>query len=118
MVYFVTGCFIIMDLLTGIIKAFKKQEYNSSIMREGLYHKAGSVLCIVLGVLADYAQTLVDLGVNIPLAVTICGYIILMEIGSIIENISIINPDIMPDKVKSYFAKLANTEVKNDAESK
>ena len=106
MVYFVTACFILMDLLTGLLKAFSKQEYNSSIMREGLYHKAGSVLCIVLGVLADYAQTMVDLGVNVPLASAICAYIILMEIGSIIENISIINPDIMPDKMKAYFQKL------------
>lgn len=118
MVYFVTACFILMDLLTGLIKAFKKQEYNSSVMREGLYHKGGSVLCVVLGALVDYAQTLVDLGVTIPLASTICVYIILMEIGSVIENISIINPDIMPNKLKSYFYKLAESEKENDAESK
>lgn len=118
MVYFVTAMFILMDLLTGLLKAFKKQEYNSSIMREGLYHKAGSILCIVLGVLADYAQTFVDLGVNIPLATTICVYIILMEIGSVIENISIINPEIMPNKIKSYFYKLAESEKDSNAESK
>lgn len=115
MVYLVTACFILMDLVTGLFKAFMKQEYTSTIMREGLYHKAGSVLCIAFGVLVDYAQTLVDLGIAVPMAGTICAYIIIMEIGSIIENVCAINPEIMPDKLRSYFAKLSggDTNVKN-----
>ncbi len=110
MVYLITGCFILMDLATGLIKAFKNKEYTSTIMREGLYHKAGSILCILFGVLVDKAQTIVDLGVNVPMTLTICGYIILMEIGSIIENVCAINPEIMPKKMKSYFAKLSDGE--------
>lgn len=113
MVYLITGCFILLDLVTGLIKAFKNKEYTSSIMREGLYHKAGSVLCILFGVLVDYAQTIVDLGVSVPITLTICGYIILMEVGSVIENLCAINPEILPDKLKSYFAKLSGGE--NDA---
>ena len=107
MVYLIVGCFIILDMLTGLVKAFKEQDYTSSIMREGLFHKCGSVLCILLGALTDYAQTLIDLGVTIPVSTTICIYICLMEIGSIIENVSIINPEIMPDKLKGFFSKLS-----------
>lgn len=110
MVYLITGCFILLDLVTGLIKAFKNKEYTSSIMREGLYHKAGSVLCILFGVLVDYAQTIVDLGVSVPITITICSYIILMEVGSVIENLCAINPEILPDKLKSYFAKLSGGE--------
>jgi len=110
MVYLITGCFILLDLVTGLFKAFKNKEYTSSIMREGLYHKAGSVLCVLFGVLVDYAQTIVDLGVTVPITLTICGYIILMEIGSIIENVCAINPEIFPDKLRSYFAKLSEGE--------
>lgn len=106
MVYIVTACFVLLDMVTGIIKAFKQKDYNSSIMREGLFHKSGSVLCIVFGVLVDYAQTLVDLGVTVPVALSMCVYIILMEIGSIIENVCTINPEIMPEKLKSFFQKL------------
>ena len=106
MVYYVTGAFVLLDMLTGIIKALMKKEFTSSIMREGLFHKVGSVLCVVFAVLVDYAQTIVDLGVNIPVTETVCAYIILMEIGSVIENICLINPEIMPDKLRSYFAKL------------
>lgn len=110
MVYLITGIFILFDLITGLLKAFMKKEYTSTIMREGLYHKAGSVLCILFGILVDYAQQLVDLGVTVPIALTICGYIILMEIGSIVENVCAINPEIMPAKLMSYFAKLSGGE--------
>ena len=116
MVYLVTGCFILLDLLTGIFKAFMRKEYTSSIMREGLYHKAGSVLCVLFGVLVDYTQKIIDLGITVPIASTICAYIILMEVGSIIENVCLINPEIMPEKLKSYFAKLSGGE-KNANES-
>lgn len=107
MVYLVTGAFILLDFITGLIKAFKEKNYCSSIMREGLFHKSGSVLVIVFGWLVDYAQAFIDLGVTIPVAFSMCAYVILMEIGSIIENVCIINPEIMPDKIKGYFAKLS-----------
>lgn len=106
MIYLIVGLFILLDMATGIIKAFKEKSYNSSVMREGLFHKCGSVLCVAFGVLVDYTQTLVDIGVTVPVAVSICVYIILMEIGSVIENICAINPDILPDKIKGFFAKL------------
>ena len=107
MVYIITACFIALDMITGLIKAFKEKSYCSSIMRQGLFHKSGSVLCIVFGVLVDYAQQYVELGVNIPVAISICTYICLMEVGSIIENVVTINPEIMPEKLKEYFQKLS-----------
>ena len=106
--YLVTGGFILLDMVTGLVCAFKNKKYTSSVMREGLFHKCGSLLCIVFGFLVDYAQQFLDLGISIPVAATICGYICLMEIGSIIENICLINPEIMPDKLKSYFKKLGD----------
>ena len=107
MVYVMTGAFILLDMITGLIKAFKEKSYNSSVMREGLFHKAGSILVIVFGFLVDYAQTFVDIGVTIPVAASLCTYIILMEIGSIVENVCVINPNILPDKIKGYFKKLS-----------
>lgn len=110
MVYFLTACFIIMDMVTGIVKAFREKSFTSSVMREGLFHKCGSVLCVVFGILVDTAQNYIDIGVTIPVAISICAYIILMEAGSIIENICVINPEILPDKLKSYFSKLAGKD--------
>ena len=110
MTYAITGAFIVMDMLTGIVKAFKEKSYTSSVMREGLFHKCGSILCIVFAFLIDYAQTFIDLGVTIPVAGAVCTYIITMEIGSIIENVCVINPEILPEKLKTYFIKLTGDE--------
>ena len=108
MVYLITGGFIALDMITGIIKAFKEKDFTSSVMREGLFHKCGSILCILFGWLVDYAQGFIDIGVSLPVATAICSYICLMEVGSIIENVCLINPNILPDKLKAYFSKLAN----------
>lgn len=111
MIYILTGAFILLDFVTGIIKAFKKKEFTSTVMREGLYHKAGSIVVIVFAGLVDYAQGFMDLGISIPLTTTVCVYVTLMEIGSIIENLCIINPSFIPSKLQTYFQKL-KTEVK------
>lgn len=111
MVYVVTGAFILLDMVTGIVKAFMEKAFTSSVMREGLFHKCGSIIMIVFGCLVDYTQKFIDLGVTIPIATFICGYIILMEIGSILENLGKINPQIVPSKIKSYFKKLNGKEM-------
>lgn len=107
MIYLIVAMFIVLDFATGLVKAFKEKSYTSTIMREGLFHKCGSVFCVAFGCLVDYTQTLVDIGVTVPVALSICVYIILMEIGSIIENLCAINPNILPDKIKGFFAKLS-----------
>lgn len=104
--YVITVCFTLFDLITGLIKAFKENNFESSVMRQGLFHKCGSILCIVFGFGVDKAQGFIDLGVTVPVGSAICGYITLMEIGSIIENIGTINPEIVPKKLKSFFKKL------------
>lgn len=106
MVYAIVGVFIALDFVTGLIKAFKEKCYTSTIMREGLFHKCGSILCVAFGSLVDYAQQYLDIGITVPVATAICTYIIVMECGSIIENIGTINPDIVPSKLKEYFSKI------------
>ena len=101
--YIITGAFILFDLITGIIKAFVQNDFKSYKMRQGLFHKCGSLLCVVFGIGVDIAQTYMDLGVSIPVSTAICAYITLMEVGSIIENICVINPEIMPNKLLQFF---------------
>ena len=102
----ITAIFILLDMVTGLVKAFKEKSYTSTIMREGLFHKCASILCVVLGVVCDYAQNFMELGFNVPVAIPICIYICTMEIGSIIENLCLINPKFLPEKIKSFFDKL------------
>lgn len=98
---------MLLDIVTGLISAFKQKEYTSTIMREGLYHKCGYILCIVLAITVDCAQAYIDLGVDLPMIETVCTYICLNELGSVIENLAKINPELLPDKLKSYFGKLS-----------
>ena len=103
MIYAFTGAFIALDFITGMVKAIGTKNFSSTKMRQGLYHKVGLVLCIVLGVLIDYAQRVLDLGFSLPMATTICVYIVLMEIGSIAENILDINPELKGGKIAVLF---------------
>ena len=99
----ITCIFIAFDSVSGNIAAAANHIWKSSIMRTGLYHKFGSILLVVLAYLIDYAQKFADLGFQIPVATGVCTYIILMELGSIIENIGKINPDLLPDKVRKII---------------
>ena len=86
--------FILSDIVIGLVKAITTHSYTSEIMREGLFHKLGEILCFIFGVLCD--TTLPNFGVIVPfsLARSIAVYITIMEIGSVIENIGIINPEL------------------------
>lgn len=110
MSFLLTTIFIVFDFITGSFLALKEHNFNSSVMRQGLYHKVGSLLTMCLGGAIDLAQKYIDLGYNIPVATGICAYLILMEIGSILENIGKINPNIIPEQIKKRFQKLNNTD--------
>ena len=104
--YSITLVFILLDFITGIIKALKEKNLNSTTMREGLFHKLGSCIAIFLGILCEYSFNYFDIGVNAQVAYCICGYIVLMEIISIIENIGVINPELIPKELQKIFLKL------------
>ena len=103
MVYLLTMGFIASDFLSGLIKAVKNKKLTSSKMREGLFHKIGSVACIGLSVLIEYSNQYFNFGFDIPLSNYVCTYIIVMEIASIFENIGEINPNLLNTKIKDIF---------------
>lgn len=102
-IYVIVAAFIVLDFVTGMAKALATQTFSSTKMREGLWHKTSLVLVVVLGVLVDYAQGYLDLGITLPVAGAVCTYISLMEISSILENVCKIYPDLMPDKLHQLF---------------
>ena len=86
--------FIAFDVLTGWLKALATGTTDSSIMRKGLFHKLGEIVAVIFGYVCQYTLPYVGVEIKIPFAVAIGTYIILMEIASIIENISKINPNL------------------------
>lgn len=98
--------FIVLDLVSGMIKAFKRHDFDSSIMRDGLINKSGEILILVLAGLAEKALPYFDISLGEPIFNGICAYIILMEIGSVIENAGNINKSIVPEKISKFFKKI------------
>lgn len=96
-------CFNAFDFLTGIIAGMKTEGLKSTKLRDGLFKKVGFIACYALAYLLEYAEGYVDIGINVNLLPIICGYVILTESVSIIENINKINPDIVQDKLKSLL---------------
>lgn len=101
---------IVFDFITGILKAFMTKSFNSSIMREGLINKAILIILIGTAVLLDYCQSFANLGVTIPLTFSTCVYIIIMELGSMIENVGKINDKAVPPTLRKFFEKLSDKE--------
>lgn len=92
--------FILLDFVSGTLGAIIKHRWKSRKMREGLLHKCGILLCLGLGLAINVAQYYIDIGVSVPAYQCIAGYIILMEIGSVLENLCKIDPAICPEKIK------------------
>lgn len=86
--------FIVVDILSGLLKALYNKEYKSSVMRNGLFHKAGEILVLCLLYLVETESAAMGLDAGLPLFKTGCGYVALMEIGSIIENLKAFTPGI------------------------
>ncbi len=106
--------FMFIDVLTGVLKAVKNKELNSTKAREGIYKKASFVLFIAFGYLADYAMQYVNMGFNFPAAATICTLVIVTEAISILENLGKINPELVK-LVAPFLSALNNKEgVKNE----
>ena len=99
----ITLLFIVIDMISGVVKAFKNKNFKSNVMRRGLFHKSAFVIIIALAMLCDYAQSFIDLGFNVPLTKAVCIYIVICEIGSVLENLKSINPELITKKVTQYF---------------
>ena len=100
----VTLVFIVMDVIMGLVKALETKSFKSLKMREGLFHKLGEILCVVFGMVCEMSFPVVGITVKLPIVSTICIYIIIMETGSIVENLAAISPNIKALLVKVFNA--------------
>lgn len=104
---FSIACLVLIagDVISGLVKAFSTNSFTSSAMRQGLWHKAGTILLLMLAAGCTIAATEITqfpqefAAVYVP----ICSYIALMEIASIVENILVINPELDRFKILALF---------------
>src|SRR5699024_4719021 len=97
-IFYVLLAFIILDILTGLLRAMKDRQLNSSINFDGLIRKSGEMLGIVF-------LTFIDLYLNTDglLTKTGVGLLILYETISIVENFKQIGVNF--DFIMKYFDK-------------
>lgn len=93
-----------LDLVTGVVGAIRGgEQIKSSKLRDGLFKKVGFIFCYTLGIAINYAESYLTLPFGVDLVPVICTYAIITEVVSIVENISKINPDILPEKLKELI---------------
>lgn len=92
-----------MDLISGVIAAVKNRNLKSAKMRDGLFKKAGFLLVYFLAFLIDFEGTKVGFEIGVATLPIVVSFTCLTEVISIIENISKINSDLLPEKLLSLF---------------
>lgn len=85
----VLACVIICaDVLVGFIVAVINNDLSSTKMRRGLLHKVLMLILIAVCLAIELAvEHTVQLPYDIPTCEVVCGYIVVMELISVLENI-------------------------------
>lgn len=101
--------FILLDVVSGLAKAVATTGFDSSVMRQGFFHKLGELLSVALCVVVDESLPRLGVPVEVDFSSVCCVYLVIMEIGSVLENIGVINPELR-DPLSKIFAKLKGSE--------
>lgn len=105
-----------LDYLSGTLAARHNGTWQSSMAREGIFHKAGMILIVVVSMIADFViamacenlpHDVVNFHWPIVIFPLVTMWYIITEIGSIIENAME-----MGAKVPAWLPKLLNATLK------
>lgn len=92
------------DVLVGFLGACIRHDVQSGKMRTGLMHKMMVLVIIavsyVLGVGLGYVS---GVDVSIPSTEVVCGYVIVMELASVIENVAEAWPEFSGTRLYQAF---------------
>ena len=101
--FVVVAALIVLDIITGVLKAVETRTMNSSKLRMGLYHKCAFIGVIVLAVIVEWGSGFLQLGFQLPIVTPVCVYVALTEIVSVFENLCEINPELRGSKIAVIF---------------
>ena len=99
----VTCAFMLVDIISGFVQACVNGCVSSTKMKQGLWHKCGFLLAIIFGMLCEFSMTVIDIGFTMPVQDAVCGFIILTEIISVLENLAKISPELADSNFMSIF---------------
>lgn len=92
-----------LDLVTGLVSAVKNKDIQSSKLRDGLFKKVGFIFCYFVAWLVDTQGHVIGFRLGVTILPVIILYVCTTELVSILENISKINSDILPEKLMELF---------------
>jgi len=108
---------LILDYITGSAAAAKDGEWSSKTAREGLWHKLGSIVAVLVAAMCDIALGVVIDGIGVEEVADwlggsmtfatpmVCIWYIITEAGSILENADKLGAKI-PDFLRKRLEKL------------
>lgn len=83
---------MLLDYISGTAAAIQSKEWSSSTARQGLWHKGGMIMVVLVAAIGDLILTTVfesmALGIAWPAALfpLVLAWYIITELGSILEN--------------------------------
>lgn len=115
--FLICCAFILIDVLSGIVKAVANNEFSSTNMRTGLMHKCGTLMVLLCAGLCDICKNLAgcELPYNVGIIDAFGVLIIAMELSSVLENAIAINPELgaLPlFKIFGLYSEDKNSEEK------
>lgn len=103
--------FVVTDYITGVVKAVMAGNLSSRSMRTGLGHKFAYLALILVAYMVDTISVHIDLGLPVHVYLITVGGICLIELTSILENITQINPEL---KNAPFMQIFSLTDTKED----
>lgn len=94
--FIVTILLIGADVISGIMKGYATGTLSSSVMRTGFWHKSANVFLLVLSYATTVAHSIIpELPDNLgSVHIFVASYISIMELTSVLENLTAINPEL------------------------
>lgn len=93
----------LIDYITGVVNAIMHGELSSERMRQGLGHKFAYLAIICVALIVEYGSDYIDLGIELPVFMPVCAGICLIEVTSIMENCTKINPELSESNILNIF---------------
>lgn len=93
-----------LDIVVGFAQSLITGSFSSSVMRVGLGHKFVTIAIIAMSVILETAGSHVaGLPFSGATTVLVCAYVVVMEVGSILENAAKAYPELKGSPLFKLF---------------
>ena len=93
----------LLDMAFGFGAAVLNKEVSSSKMREGIARKLGILGLVVVAIFVELGTCYVGLPVNVPVVGGVAAWLVLMELISVCETLTKLNPELASSPLLSVL---------------